>query len=219
MTRDEHLQALQRQVQYLQEQLHAPAIPAQWRADRAIMAETANVAETAMASNSQASANANEPAREEHTLQPRALAKSNAATYAQAVMRSDPPVSPMKRSTRANDFGGDHPTNAASSSATAGTEPAIMMSPTVLRHNLAHNAEAAALQAAADADADAAAICKDPRVLRAVLLAVATTANALAQTIPQDTVLAHRRGGRPPPTRRANPRARQRRTRRPTGTP
>ena len=52
------------------------------QADRDIMTETANVAETAMASNSQASANANGPSREDHILQPRALAKSNAATYA-----------------------------------------------------------------------------------------------------------------------------------------
>ena len=100
------------------------------------MTETANVAETAMASNSQASANANGPSREDHILQPRALAKSNAATYAEAVKR-DPPESPMKQSTRANDFGGDHLANAASSSATVarGSEPAIGMSPTVLRHN------------------------------------------------------------------------------------
>jgi hypothetical protein len=81
----------------------------------------------------------------------------------------------MKRSTRANDSGGDHLANlnAADSSATAGvpvgpgTEPAIIMSPTVLRHNLA-NAKAAAMQAAADADAAAA---EDPRILRTVLLA------------------------------------------------
>ena len=46
MTHAEHLQALQRQIQYLQGLLHAQAIPA---ADRAIMAATANVAETAMA--------------------------------------------------------------------------------------------------------------------------------------------------------------------------
>ncbi len=52
-----------------------------------------------------------------------------------------------------------------------------------LRRNLADNAEAAALQAAAlqaaaDAAADAAK-CRDSRVLRAVLLAAATTATAL----------------------------------------
>ncbi len=136
MTSNEHLQALQRQVQYPQEQFHAPA-------DRDIRTETANVSETVMTSNSQASANANERPREVNTLPPRALAKSNAATYAQAAMRSDPPVSPMKRSARANDFGGDHLANAASSSATAGIEPAILMSHIVLRHNLADNAEAA----------------------------------------------------------------------------
>ncbi len=65
----------------------------------------------------------------------------------------------------------------------------------------ADNAKAAAaMQAAADAAATAA---EDPRILRTVLLAAAAPANALAQTIPQDTVLPHRRGGRP--TRRANP--------------
>ena len=175
-------------------------------------AETANVEKTVRTPSSQAPATANEPARGEHTrAQPTALAnlKSNSATYAEAVMSSVPDV---KQRTRTTDNGRVHPANAASSLATAGTEPP--MSPTVLRHNLADNAEAAALRAAADA-----AECKDLRVLRAVLLAVATTANALAQTIPQDTVLAHRRGGRPPPTRRANPKARPRRTRRPTGTP
>jgi hypothetical protein len=121
----------------------------------------------------------------------------------------------MKPSTRANDFGGDHLANAASSSATVGSEPAIVMSPTVLRHNLADNAKAAAIQAAADA---AAAATSEPRILRAVLLAAAATASALARSIPPDTLTAHRRGGRPPPTKpRANPRPRQRRTRRPTG--
>ena len=147
------------------------------------------------------------------------LAKSNADTYAQAVMKGDPAVSPMKRSTRTNDPGGDHLANAASSSATVGTEPAVMMSHTVLRHNgPADNAKAAAMQAAATAAATAA---EDPRILRTVLLAAAATANALAQTIPQDTVLPHRRGGRPPSTRRANPsgRARPRRTRRPAPAP
>ena len=126
----------------------------------------------------------------------------------------------MKQSTRANDFGGDHLANAASSSATVGTEPAIVMSPTVLRHNLADNAKAAAIQAAADAAA-AAAENRDPRILRTVLLAAAATANAPAQTIPQVSVLPHRRGGRPPPTRGANPsgRARPRRTRRPAPAP
>ena len=169
-----------------------------------------------MASSSPVPPIANEPARGEHTrAQPTALAnlKSNSATYAEAVMRSVPDV---KQRTRTNDNGRVHPANAASSLATAGTEPP--MSPTVLRHNLADNAEAAALQAAADAAAAAVAPeCDDVRVLRAVLMAAAATANALAQTIPPDTVLAHRRGGRPPPTRRANPRPRPRRTRRPTG--
>jgi hypothetical protein len=215
MTSNEHLQALERQVQCLLEQLHATAIHAQWQADRDIMTETANVAETAMASSSQASANANGPSREDHILQPRALAKSNAATYAQAVKR-DPSESHTKQSTRTNDFGGDHLANAASPSATVGSEPAIVMSPNVLRHNLADNAKAAAIQAAADAAA--AAATSEPRILRAVLLAAAATANALARSIPLDTLTAHRRGGRPPPTKpRANPRPRPRRTRRPTG--
>ena len=40
--------------------------------------------------------------------------------------------------------------------------------------------------------------------------------NALAQAAPQDTVPTHRRGGRPPPTRR-KPRAWPRRTQRPAG--
>jgi hypothetical protein len=142
MTHDEHLQALQRQILYLQEQLHAQAIPPQWRAERAIMAETANVEEAVMASSSPVPPIANEPARGEHTrAQPTALAnlKSNPASYAQAVMSSVPDV---KRRTRTNDNGRVHLANAASSLATAGTEPP--MSPTVLRHNLADNAEAAA---------------------------------------------------------------------------
>ena len=48
----------------------------------------------------------------------------------------------------------------------------------------------------------------------------AATAKALTQTGAhwQNTVQAHRRGGRPPPTRRADARARPRRNRRPTGT-
>ena len=81
MTHAEHLQALQRQIQYLQDQLQQ-AIPAQWRADRAIMAATANVAETAMASSSPVPANANEPSWEEHIRsQPGApIAKSIPAT-------------------------------------------------------------------------------------------------------------------------------------------
>jgi hypothetical protein len=133
-----------------------------------------------MASSSPVPPIANELARGEHSrAQPTALAnlKSNSATYAKAVMRSVPDG---KQRTRTNDNGRVHPANAPSSLATAGTEPP--MSPTVLRHNFADNAEAAALQAAA-------AAAKDPRILRTVLLAAAATANALAQTIPQDTVL------------------------------
>jgi hypothetical protein len=121
-------------------------------------------------------------------------------------MSSDTPLSPtVKRGTRNKANGRNCPANAARASAAAGPEPA--MSPTVLRHNpAAENAAAAALQAADAAAADAE--CDDPRVLRAVLLAAAATANALAQTGAQDTVQAHRRGGRPPPTRRANLKAR-----------
>ena len=94
------------------------------------MAENANVEEAVMASSSPVPPIANEPARGEHTrAQPTALAnlKSNSVTYAEAVMSSVPDV---KQRTRTNDYGGDHPANAASSSATAGTEPAIMMSDT-----------------------------------------------------------------------------------------
>ena len=82
MTHAEHLQALQRHIQYLQGMLHAQAIPA---ADRAIMAATANLAETAMASGSPVPANANGPSWERHIRsQPRAsTAKSEPATYAQ----------------------------------------------------------------------------------------------------------------------------------------
>jgi len=76
MTQAEHLAALQRQIQYLTEQLHAQAIPAQWqwRAQMAIMAETANVEEAVMASSSPVPPIANEPARGggstlEHRLQ------------------------------------------------------------------------------------------------------------------------------------------------------
>ena len=42
MTKDEHLRALQRQIQYLLEQRHAPAMHAQWQPDRANLTETAN---------------------------------------------------------------------------------------------------------------------------------------------------------------------------------
>jgi hypothetical protein len=87
MTKDEHLRALQRQIQYLLEQRHAPAMHAQWQPDRASLAESAN---------GQAPANPNGPSGGDHILQHRALAKSNTATYAQAVKR-DPPESLVKR--------------------------------------------------------------------------------------------------------------------------
>ena len=168
------------------------------------------------AANSPVPANANLNGPTTRT-QPATLAMSNSLTYAQAVTSSVPDV---RRLPRTNDLGGDHTANAASSSATAGTDPAIMMNPTVLRHNPADNAEAAAMQAAADAAA-AAAKCNDRAVLRAVLLAAAATAKALAQTGAQDTgtVQPRRRGGRPPPTRtrKANP-TRPRRPRKPAGT-
>ena len=216
MTQAEHLAALQRQIQYLTEQLHAQAIPAhwQWRAQMAIMAETANVEEAVMASSSPVPPITNEPARGgEHTrAQTTALAnlRSSSATYAEAVMSSAPDV---KRSTSTNDNGRGHPANAASALAATGPDPARNSS--VQQHNLADKAEAAALQAAADA---AAAATTEPRILRAVLLAAAATASALARSIPPDTVTAHRRGGRPPPKRpRANPRPRPRRTQRSAG--
>ncbi len=91
----------------------------------------------------------------------------------------------VKRSTRTKGYDRDHSANAASASATADPASAIMMSPTVLQHNLADHAKAAALQAAADA---AAAAATDPKILRAVLLAAAATASALASTIPLDAV-------------------------------
>jgi hypothetical protein len=170
-------------------------------------------------------ASANEPSREEHTRsQPAApIARSNSSdystTYAQAVMSSNTPLSPtVKRTARTQPNGRDCPANAARASAAACRELAVTRSPTELRYNPADNAAAAALWTAADAAA-AAAKCDDLRILQAVLLAAAATANALAQTGAQVTVQAHRRGGRPPPTRRANPRARPRRNRRPTGTP
>jgi hypothetical protein len=216
MTHAEHLAALQRQIQYLQEQLYAQAIPAQWQAHKAIIAETVNAAET-MASSSPVPVFANEPPWKEHIQsQPGAtIAKSNPTTYAQAVTNSEPSLSStMKRSLRAQDIDRDHSANAASASATADPASAIMMSPTALQHNLADHAKAAALQAAADA---ATAAATNPKILRAVLLAAAATANALASTIPLDAVPTHRRGGRPPKTRRANARPRPRRTRRPTG--
>ena len=162
------------------------------------------------AANSPVPANANLNGPTTRT-QPATLAMSNSLTYAQAVTSSVPDV---RRLPRTNDLGGDRSANAASASATADPASAIMMSPTVLQHNLADHAKAAALQAAADA---AAAAATDPKILRAVLLAAAATANALASTIPLDAVPTHRRGGRPPKTRRANARPRPRRTRRPTG--
>jgi len=212
MTQAEYQRALQRQIQYLQDQLHwhAQAIPVQWPgwADG-----------TSMASSNPVPVFANEPPWKEHIQsQPGAtIAKSNPATYAQAVTNSEPSLSStMKRSTRAQDIDRDHSANAASASATADPASAIMMSPTVLQHNLADHAKATALQAAADA---AAAAATDPKILRAVLLAAAATANALASTIPLDAVTTHRRGGRPPKTRRANPRPRPRRTQRSAGPP
>ena len=130
------------------------------------------------------------------------------------LMNSAPPVSPtVTRSTRTKDNGRDHSANAASALATAG--PELTRSLSVQRHEPAKNPAAAALQAAADAAAIAAKR-NDHEVLRAVLRAAATTANALAQAAPQDMVPTHRRGGRPPPTRR-KPRAWPRRTQRPAG--
>ena len=231
MTHAEHAQALQRQIQYL---LNTRAIPA---ADRAILAATADVAESATASSRTVPANANEPSWERHIRsQPGAsIATSNSATYAQvAAMNSAPPLSPtVKRSTRTKDTGRDHSANlnAASASATTGPEPA--RSPSAAAAQQAAD-DAAAFQAAADAAAtaakcdlaaaalqaaaDAAAIAaNDPLVLRAVLLAAAATASALAQTT--GIVQPRRRGGRPPPTRRADPNLRPRRIRRPAGTP
>jgi hypothetical protein len=122
MTQAEHLAALQRQIQYLTEQLHAQAIPAQWqwRAQMAIMAETANVEEAVMAFSSPVPPIANEPARGgEHTRAQTALAnlRSSSATYAEAVMSSAPDV---KRSTSTNDNDRGHPANAASAFAAAG---------------------------------------------------------------------------------------------------
>ena len=96
----------------------------------------------------------------------------------------------VRRNTRTKDNGSDHSANAASTSATAGPEPERNSS--IQQHKPAENLAAAALRAAADAAATAA---EDPRILRTVLLAAAAPANALAQTIPQDTVLPHRRGG------------------------
>ena len=170
----------------------------------AIIAKSVNAAGT-MASSSLVPAFANEPSRKVHIRsQPGApIAMSNSATYAQAVMNSEPSLSPtVKRSTHTRDDDRDHSASTASASATAAPEPARNSS--VQQHNLADKAEAAALQAAADA---ATTEPRNPaRILRAVLLAAAATANALARSIPPDTMTAHRRGGRPPPTTR-RPRA------------
>ena len=89
MTQAEYVQALQRQIHHLQEQLHPQAIPAQWREHRAIIAETVNAAGT-MASSSLVPAFANELSRKVHIRsQPGApIAMSNSATYAQAVMNT-----------------------------------------------------------------------------------------------------------------------------------
>ena len=178
--------ALQRQIQYLQEQLYAQAIPAQWQAHRANIAETVNAAET-MASISPVPVFANEPSWKEHIQsQPGAtIAKSNPATYAQAVISEPSLSSTMKRL----------PRNGANATG----------------RNPSNNAAAAALQDVADAAA-AAANCQDPNVLEAVLKAAATTAKALAECrvrAPQG----HRRGGRPPRTRKERPRAPGRRRR------
>ena len=223
MTQEEHLQALHRQVQYLLEQQQymnvqhcAAASHAHYWADRCLAAETANAAENTTTAMNPVP-NANERSREEHTQpQPAApIAKGNfsTTTYMQAVMSSDDSsLIPVVERIRTRPNGRDSPTNAARASAAADPE-------TELRHSLAENPAAAALRTAAIAAA-AAAKCEDPWILHTVLVAAAATANALAQTSAQDTVQAHRRGGRPPPMtrRRANPGARPRRNRRPTGT-
>ena len=227
MTQEEHLQALHRQVQYLLEQQQymnmqhcAAASHAQYWAGRCLAAETANAAENTTTAMNPVP-NANERSREEHTQpQPAApIAKGNfsTTTYMQAVMSSDDSsLIPVVERIRTRPNGRDSPTNAARGSAAADPE-------TELRHSLAENPAAAALRTAAIAAA-AAAKCEDPWILHTVLVAAAATANALAQTSAQVTVQAHvqahRRGGRPPPMtrRRANPGARPRRNRRPTGT-
>jgi hypothetical protein len=139
------------------------------------------------------------------------------------MMSTDTPLSPtVKRTARTKPNGRDCPANAARASAAAGPEPAVTLgAPLSCQCDTTPlTTAAAALWTAADAAAAAAAAeSNDPRILRAVLLAAAATANALAPTGAQDTAQAHRRGGRPPPTRRANPRARPRRNRRPTDTP
>ena len=221
MSSDEHLQALHRQIQYLSEQLRyvheqhcAAATHAQYWADRCFTAENANAVETATTAISPEPANANDPSREEHSRsQPAApIAKGNSSTtYAEAVMSSDPSLRPVvKRTARTGPNGRD------TARASAAADPE--MSLPELRHNHTENAAAAALWTAANAAA-AAAKSEDPGILRAVLFAAAATANALAQTSAHAPVQAHRRGGRPPPTRRADPRTRPRRNRRLTGTP
>ena len=126
-------------------------------------------------------------------------------------MSSDPSLRPVvKRTARTGPNGRD------TARASAAADPE--MSLPELRHHPTENAAAAALWTAANAAA-AAAKSEDPGILRAVLFAAAATANALAQTSAHAPVQAHRRGGRPPPTRRADPRARPRRYRRQTGTP
>ena len=119
MTRDEHLQALQRQVQYLQEQhhWHAPAIPAEleWRADTARQSHHGRGCQRCgdrhgnkQSGTSKRKRTLNLPGPQgrstlEHSVEPSLLAKSNSTTYAQAVMSSDPSLSPtLKRRTRAN---------------------------------------------------------------------------------------------------------------------
>jgi hypothetical protein len=226
MTPEEHLHALHRQVQYLLEQQQytneqhcAAASHAQYWAERCFTAETANAAGTATTAIIPVIVpKANEPSREEHTQpQPAALiAKGNfSTTYVQAVKSSDPPLVPLVKRPRTRPDGRDSPTNPRASAAAA-PESSL----TELRHNpVAESPAAAALRTAANAAA-AAAECDDPRILQTVLVAAAATANALAHTGAQGTVQAHRRGGRPPPMtrRRANPGARSRRNRRPTGT-
>ena len=194
------------QQQYMNVQHCAAASHAQYWADRCFAAETANAAENTTTAMNPVP-NANERSREEHTQpQPAApIAKGNfsTTTYMQAVMGSDdPPLIPVVERIRTRPNGRDSPTNAARASAAADPET----SPTELRHSLAENAAAAALRTAAIAAA-AAAKCEDPWILHTVLVAAAATANALAQTSAQDTVQAHRRGGRPPPMtrRRASP--------------
>ena len=195
----------------MNEQHCAAASHAQYWADRCFTAETANAAGTRTATTAiiPVPATANEPSREDTRSQPRANAKSNSSpTYAQALMKIDLSLSPVvKRTARTQPNAKDSPANAARASAAADPETSV----TELRHNpVAENPAAAALRTAANAAAAAAAECDDPRILQTVLLAAAATANALAHTGAQGTVQAHRRGGRPPRTRRARPRRNRR---------